>query len=88
MPENSDAISVDWSDVFKKIINNMIRPKVEQLIGEINEFKKENSALKIKTNRLNDEIDTMRNTLSWRITAPLRNSRLLKMIFTKFGNVK
>jgi hypothetical protein len=88
LPENSDSINVDWSDVFKKIINNMIRPKVEQLMGEINEFKNENSALKLKTNRLNDEIDTMRNTLSWRISAPLRNSRLLKMIFTKFRNVK
>jgi hypothetical protein len=81
MPENSDSINVDWSDVFKKIINNMIRPKVEQLTGEINEFKKENSAL-------NYEIDIMRNTLSWRITSPLRNSRLLKIIFTKFRNIQ
>jgi hypothetical protein len=83
MPENPDSISVDWSDVFKKIINNMIRPQVEQLLGEINVLKRENSDLKLKTNRLNDQIVTMRNTLSWRITAPLRNSRLLKLILTK-----
>jgi hypothetical protein len=84
LPEDLDFISVDWSDVFKKIVNNMIRPKVEQLISEINEFKNENRALKIETNRLNNEIDTMRNTLSWRITAPLRNSRFLKILLAKF----
>jgi hypothetical protein len=74
LPENSDSISVDWSDVLKKIVNNMIRPKLEQLTENIN--------------KLNYEIDTMRNTLSWRITAPLRNSRFLKMILTKFRTVK
>ena len=67
LSENSDSISVDWSDVFKKVVNNMIRPKVEQLTYEI---------------------DSMRNTLSWRITAPLRNSRILKIILSKFRTVK
>lgn len=67
LSENSDSISVDWSDVFKKVVNNMIRPKVEQLT---------------------DEIDSMRNTLSWRITAPLRNSRTLKIILSKFRTIK
>ena len=87
LPEGSDSIHAEWSDISKKIINNMIRPKIEQLVGEMNklkdEHKKEQNALIIKIHRLQDEIDTMRNTLSWRITAPLRNSRLLKIILSK-----
>ena len=73
--QNSDSKSFDCSDVLKTIVKNIvICPKVEQLTGEINQLK--------------NVIDTMRNTLSWRISSPLRNSRLLKMILSKFRILK
>jgi hypothetical protein len=64
----------EWSDIVNKMVINVIRPKINQLSSELNQ------AI--------NKIDGMQNTLSWKMTAPLRNSRLLKVILTKFRNLK
>jgi hypothetical protein len=64
----------EWSDIVNKMVINVIRPKINQLSSELNQ------AI--------NKIDGMQNTLSWKMTAPLRNSRLLKVILTKFRNIK
>jgi hypothetical protein len=71
----------EWSDLVKKMVLNVIRPKINQLNSEIKQL---NTELNLVKNR----IDGMQNTLSWKMTAPLRNSRLLKVILTKFRNLK
>lgn len=79
--DNTNSEFSEWSDLVNKMVINVIRPKINQLNSEINQLKTELNLVRI-------EIDAMRNTLSWKMTAPLRNSRLLKVILTKFRNLK
>ena len=52
----------------------------KRIQGDVFLLQAERRALRSERNRLNDRIEKMRNTLSWRMTAPLRDSRLAKII--------
>ena len=99
LPQNTEPASVDWSAVLKKMTINIIRPKVEQLLSEINDLKttqeRERKRLMSKIDRLTNKaehlnriIENMSNTLSWRMTTPLRESEILKVIYSKLRNIK
>ncbi len=81
LKDNTKSEFSEWSDLVNKMVINVIRPKINQLNSEINQ-------LKTELNQAINKIDGMQNTLSWKMTAPLRNSRLLKVILTKFRNLK
>ena len=68
-----------WQKHLQNLVQTIIVPKLEayQL-----EYKKEMK----KNDLLEKKIDQMQNSLSWRMTAPLRNSRILKQIMKNFKN--
>ena len=74
---------VDWNDYVKNIVTAHIRFKEKNLLGKINELKNINAELTVEAKRLNKNIARMENTLSWRLTAFFRNSRLLTAIAGK-----
>jgi len=79
--DNMNCEFSEWSDLVKKMVINVIRPKINQLSSEINQ-------LETDLNFARNRIEAMCNTLSWRMTAPLRDSRLLKVLSEKYRNLK
>ena len=74
---------VDWNDYVKNIVTAHIRFKEKNLLGKINELQNINAELALEAKRLNKNIARMENTLSWRLTALFRESKLLTAMAKK-----
>jgi hypothetical protein len=77
LQRNNKAKPLQDSDLSKPPGEQSLPLKLTYLRKEIHE-------LRVRNSRLHSEIDRMRNTLSWKATAPLRNSKFLDKIFTLF----
>ena len=67
-----DSQNLEWNYPIKKMISNIMYPKINELTEEINKYKRQR--------------DAMLDTLSWRITAPVRNCKILKKIVNYLKN--
>lgn len=66
-----------WNDWIDTLVVNTLNAKLSQVNKEINHYKNELYELGVENNTLQSKIDRMQNTLSWQVTAPLRNSKIL-----------
>jgi uncharacterized protein YlxW (UPF0749 family) len=82
--KNLDTKEVDWSEYQEKAVSALIRLKENKLLNEVAELRKMNNELSSETKKLNNEIESMKGTLSWRLTSPLRNSKLLRAFAKSF----
>ena len=64
----------DFTELVEKMVIRIIAPKINELTSEVNKV----------TKQRNDMIDT----LSWRLTEPARNSRVLKAILDIYRKIK
>lgn len=76
---------LQWNDWIDTLVVNTISAKFNQFKKEINQFKNKMYELRVENNRLQSEINRMLNTLSWKVTAPLRNSKILNKISKFFA---
>ena len=72
------------NEFIKRIVNGIIFPKVNQLTVEIDRLEAEVNLFKNKSDLYENKISAMENTLSWKITAPLRDSKILKGLISYF----
>ena len=80
---NFDANEVNWSEYQKKAVDALIRLRENKLVNEVHDLRKSNNELSSQTIKLKNDIESMQRTLSWRLTSPLRNSKLLRAIAKK-----
>jgi hypothetical protein len=80
-----------WSDFVRKMVNGIIFPKVNQMTAEHNRletmadsYRNKISMMENKISMMENKISMMENTLSWKITAPLRESKLLRGLISHF----
>jgi hypothetical protein len=67
----------EWSQLVKNMVERIIGPKIARM--QLRE-----KQLQDRVGKLKSKIDAMENTLSWRITTPLRNNKILKIAFAKY----
>ena len=68
---------IDTTDKYKSWFDSVSKLVIGQL-------KNEKIRDQVEMENLKTEIDNMKNTLSWRLTSPIRNSHLLKKIIKLF----
>ncbi|MFX1238961.1 MAG: sulfotransferase [Promethearchaeota archaeon] len=70
-----------WEKIEKSILKSLKQPALIQINSDL-------KRLELERNHLANRVDAMENTVSWKITAPLRDSKLLKKIMNLFTDKK
>ena len=81
--ERSKSSNDVWSSFVGEMVKKLIFPKINQMTIELNRLVEDISFLKNKAGSYRKRIEQMENTFSWRITAPLRDSKLLRGLITR-----
>jgi hypothetical protein len=74
---------IDWTPVFESMAKEAVLPQIQYLNKTINDLKVEVNRPRAELRRLQSELDRVYRTLSWRVTAPLRNSKILSRFFSR-----
>ena len=84
------AKEINSSALYETIAENVnlsqikyLGEKLKRFEGEIRYRNSEIERLSSEVRRLQANIDRIHSTYSWRLTAPLRNSKILKQVFRK-----
>lgn len=84
-PDNSDN---EWDQWVQKVVMRIICPEIDRLNQEKKQLKLNIDHLNARNTALKDRIAAMEKTLSWKITSPLRNSKILKRLLDAYRSVR